>query len=125
MLTMQELTQHFKPILARTIDTKEPTENGIKIPYKNIARVCIEFAPGESYSFFGSAKECALSLWRINLMWQLAKKGVPTHLTARKLELKWRGGKGGVWAVWRSILRPGTLWNKGAGPVGYKNAETL
>ena len=93
MLTMQELTQHFKPILARTIDTKEPTDNGIKIPYKNIAKVCIEFAPGESYSFFGSAKECALSLWRINLMWQLAKKGVPTHLTARKLELKWMGEK--------------------------------
>ena len=80
MITMQELTQRFKPILARTIDTKEPTENGIKIPYKNIARVCIEFAPGESYSFFGSAKECALSLWRINLMWQLAKKGVPIHV---------------------------------------------
>lgn len=37
-----------------------------------------------------------------------------THLTARKLELKWMGGKGGVWAVWRSILRPGTLWNTGA-----------
>lgn len=91
MITMQELTQHFKPILTRTIDTKEPTDNGIKMPYKNIAKVCIEFAPGESYSFFGSAKECALSLWRINLMWQLAKKGVPTHLTARKLELKWRG----------------------------------
>lgn len=47
MLTMQELTQHFKPILARTIDTKEPTDNGIKIPYKNIARVCIEFASGK------------------------------------------------------------------------------
>lgn len=46
MITMQELTQHFKPILARTIDTKEPTENGIKIPYKNIAKVCIEFASG-------------------------------------------------------------------------------
>ena len=28
MITMQELTQHFKPILARTIDTKEPTESG-------------------------------------------------------------------------------------------------
>lgn len=80
MITMQELTQHFKPILARTIDTKEPTDNGIKIPYKNIAKVCIEFAPGESYSFFGSAKECALSLWRNNLMWQLAKKGVPIHI---------------------------------------------
>lgn len=80
MITMQELTQRFKPILNRTIDTKEPSENGIKIPYKNIAKVCIEFAPGESYSFFGSAKECALSLLRINLMWQLAKKGVPIHI---------------------------------------------
>ena len=80
MITMKELTQRFKPILARTIDTKEPTDNGIKIPYKNIAKVCIEFAPGESYSFFGSAKECALSLWRINLMWQLAKNGVPIHI---------------------------------------------
>ena len=80
MITMQELTQRFKPILNRTIDTKEPTENGIRIPYKNIAKVCIEFAPGESYSFFGSAKECALSLWRINLMWQLAKNGVPIHI---------------------------------------------
>lgn len=49
MITMQELTQHFKPILARTIDTKEPTDNGIKIPYKNIAKVCIEFAPGKNY----------------------------------------------------------------------------
>ena len=48
MLTMQELTKHFKPILARTIDTKEPTENGIKIPYKNITKVCIEFAPGKT-----------------------------------------------------------------------------
>lgn len=47
MLTMQELTQRFKPILARTIDTKEPTDNGIKIPYKNIAKVCIEFASGK------------------------------------------------------------------------------
>lgn len=80
MITMQELTQRFKPILNRTIDTKEPSENGIKIPYKNIAKACIEFVPGESYSFFGSAKECALSLWRINLMWQLAKKGVPIHV---------------------------------------------
>ena len=47
MLTMQELAQHFKPILARTIDTKEPTDNGIQIPYKKIAKVCIEFAPGK------------------------------------------------------------------------------
>lgn len=47
MITMQELAQRFKPILARTIGTKEPTDNGIKIPYKKIAKVCIEFAPGK------------------------------------------------------------------------------
>lgn len=47
MITMQELAQRFKPILDRTIDTKEPTDNGIQIPYKKIAKVCIEFAPGK------------------------------------------------------------------------------
>ena len=60
MITMQELTQHFKPILARTIDTKEPTENGIKIPYKNIARVCIEFAPGGELWFLWQCKRMCL-----------------------------------------------------------------
>ncbi len=80
MITMQEMIEHFKPILNRAEDRKETSEGGIKIPYSNIEQICVEFVPGECYSFFGGAEDNALWMWRINLLWQLAKNGVPIHI---------------------------------------------
>ena len=80
MITMKQIAERFKPVLKNVEDKKKKTETGIKIPYPDLARVCVEFTPGECYSFFGSEKENALRIWRINLLWQLAKAGVPIHV---------------------------------------------
>lgn len=80
MITMKEMVERFKPILNRVEDKKETFEDSIKIPYSNLEQICGEFAPGECYTFFGGAKDNALDIWRLNLMWQLAKNGVPIHI---------------------------------------------
>ena len=80
MITMQEMVQRLKPILNRVEDKKEMFEDSIKIPYPNLEQICVEFAPGECYSFFGGAADNVLWMWRINLLWQLAKEGVAIHV---------------------------------------------
>ena len=80
MITMQEMVKRFKPIFNRVEDKKETFENSIKIPYPNLEQICEAFVPGECYSFFGGAEDNALWMWRINLLWQLAKGGVPIHI---------------------------------------------
>ena len=80
MITMKEMAERFKPILNRIEDKKETSEDGIQIPYPNLEEICVEFAPGECYTFFGGAEDNALWMWRINLLWQLAKNGVPIHV---------------------------------------------
>ena len=59
MITMQEMIEHFKPILSRAEDRKETSEGGIKIPYSNLEQLCVAFVPGECYSFFGGAEDKA------------------------------------------------------------------
>ena len=80
MVTMQEMVERFKPILRKVEDKKETFEDSIKIPYPNLEQICVEFTPGECYSFFGGAEDNALWMWRLNLLWQLAQKGVSIHI---------------------------------------------
>lgn len=80
MITMKGMVDRFKPILNRVEDKKETFANSIKIPYPNLAQICVEFTPGECYTFFGGAEDNALWMWRLNLMWQLAKNGVAIHV---------------------------------------------
>ena len=80
MITMKEMVERFKPILNRVEDKKETFEDSIKIPYPNLEQICGEFAPGECYTFFGGAEDNALWMWRLNLLWQIAKGGDPVHI---------------------------------------------
>ena len=80
MITMKEMVERFKPLLNRIEDKKENFEDSIKIPYPNLEQICVEFAPGECYTFFGGAEDNALWMWRINLLWQIAKGGDPVHI---------------------------------------------
>ena len=80
MITMKEMVERFKPLLNRIEDKKETFENSIKIPYPNLEQICVEFAPGECYTFFGGAEDNALWMWRLNLLWQIPKGGDPVHI---------------------------------------------
>ena len=79
MITMKEMGARFSLILNNLEDKKLPC-GGIKIPYPSMAEMCIEFQRGECYSFFGTPSENALAVWRLNLLWQLAKAGVSVHI---------------------------------------------
>ena len=60
MITMKEQVDQFRKILQHMDMSKELTDKGIAIPYENLAKTCVEFTPGECYSFFGNAKRFAL-----------------------------------------------------------------
>ena len=76
MITMKEQAEQFRKILQNMNMPKKATNNGILIPYENLAYSCIEFTPGECYSFFGSQDTNTLSCWKTNLLWKLNQKGV-------------------------------------------------
>lgn len=76
MITMKEQADQFRQILHHMNIPKKPTNTGIAIPYENLANSCIEFTPGECYSFFGSQDTNTLSCWKTNLLWKLLQKGV-------------------------------------------------
>ena len=51
---MKEQAEQFRKILHHMNMPKKATDQGLLIPYENLAYSCIEFTPGECYSFFGS-----------------------------------------------------------------------
>lgn len=79
MIKMKELGMRFANLLNNVEDKKLPS-GGIQIPYPSMAQMCVEFQRGECYSFFGTPSENALSVWRLNLLWQLSKAGVSVHI---------------------------------------------
>ena len=76
MITMKEQADQFRKLLHYMNMPKKATNNGIAIPYENLANACIEFAPGECYSFFGSQDTNTLSCWKTNLLLKLLQNGV-------------------------------------------------
>ena len=76
MITMKEQADQLRKILHHMGIPKKPTPEGIKIPYENLADSCVEFAPGECYSFFGSQENKTLSCWKTNLLFKLLQQGV-------------------------------------------------
>ena len=82
MITTQELAKRFEKffINSQKKDETSAEEFDIKIPYKNLAKIWGGFETGNCYTFFG--KECnnALDVFRINLLWQLARNNTPVHI---------------------------------------------
>ena len=76
MITMKEQADQFRKILHFSKRSKSATPNGIQIPYKDLANVCVEFTTGECYSFFGNANSKALFCWKTNLLLKLLQNGV-------------------------------------------------
>lgn len=76
MITMKEQAEQLRKILHNMGIPKKTTPEGIKIPYENLADCCVEFAPGECYSFFGSQENKTLSCWKTNLLFKLLQQGV-------------------------------------------------
>ena len=73
---MKEQADQLRKILHHMGIPKKPTPEGIKIPYENLADLCVEFALGECYSFFGSQENKTLSCWKTNLLFKLLQQGV-------------------------------------------------
>ena len=75
MITMKEQADQFRKLLHHMNAPKKTTNTGIAVPYENLANSCIEFAPGECYSFFGGQGANILSYWKTNLLWKLLQNG--------------------------------------------------
>ena len=75
MITMKEQADQFRKMLHRMNTPKKITEQGIAIPYENLASACVEFAPGECYSFFGGQGSNFLAFWKTNLLRKLLQNG--------------------------------------------------
>lgn len=78
MITMADMTERYGDYFQRPKIHK--SEDDIKIPYDNLSSDVGILSPGDRYIFFGTQKHWALDIWRINLLWQLAKKNVPIHI---------------------------------------------
>ncbi len=75
MITMKEQADQFRKLLQHMNAPKKTINTGIAVPYENLANSCIEFAPGECYSFFGGQGANILSYWKTNLLWKLLQNG--------------------------------------------------
>ncbi len=75
MITMKEQADQFRKLLHHMNAPKKTINTGIAVPYENLANSCIEFAPGECYSFFGGQVSKTLSYWKTNLLWKLLQNG--------------------------------------------------
>lgn len=76
MITMKEQADQFRKLLHHMNAPKKTTNTGIAVPYENLANSCIEFAPGECYSFFGKRDTNTLSCWKTSLLLKLLQNGV-------------------------------------------------
>ncbi len=82
MITTQELAKRFEKFFTNAHNKDEPSakEGDVKIPYKNLAKIWGGFEIGNCYTFFGWKGENALDIFRINLLWQLARNNTPVHI---------------------------------------------